>query len=525
MRRLRFSLVVGALALGIGAALVSSEAGALGFAIADVVVGWVLVGCGVVATQRRGGGRVAVLLAATGLAWLAGSVVPEALYLHRGPLVHLLLSYPSGRLARGPAQAVVAAAYLDGAIEPIGHNAVVTLLLFAATLTVAVTGYVGAVGPRRRARAISTAGTAAVVGVLGLGAVSQLAGWGGDAAILVGYECALVAIALGLLADLRRDWSQAAVTGLVVDLGENWEPLTLCGRLARALGDPSLELGYWLGPGQGYTEEGGRPLALPDRSSGRMVTSVEAEGERVAVLVHDRSVLDDPKLVETVAAATRLAVTNVRLEAEVLAHVEQLAASRRRIVEVADAQRRRLQNELSDGAERRLAAVGSHVAALADVVEGRRATELLLEVEGQLQAAAAELRERARGIHPTALTAGGLGAALPQLVGRAGLPVELRVDGARYPGPVEAAGYFVCAEGLTNVAKYAAASAVRIEVRRQGRGLAVAITDNGVGGADPERGSGLRGLADRVEALGGQLTVTSSRGEGTRLVAEIPATL
>jgi signal transduction histidine kinase len=499
MRRLRLSLVVAALALGIGAEWVSYRPGELDFALADLVVAWTLVGCGVVAAERRGGERVAGLMAATGLTWLAGSVVPEALYLHRGPLVHLLLAYPTGRLSGRPAQAVVAFAYLDGAIEPLGQDAVITLLLFAAMLAVAVTGYLGDAGPRRRARALSTAGTVAVGAVLGLGGVSELAGWGGDAAILVAYECVLVTVALGLLAGLRRDWSQAAVTGLVVDLGEIWESVTLRGRLARALGDPTLQLGYWLGPEQGYTE-----------------------GDRVAVLVHDRSVLDDPKLVEAVATATKLAVTNVRLEAEVLAHVERLAASRRRIVEAADAQRQQLQAELSNGAERRLAAVASHVAALGDVVEGERASTLLVEVEGQLHAAAAELRELARGIHPIALTAGGLGAALPQLADRAGLPVELRVDRNRYPGPVEAAGYFVCAEALANVAKYAAASTVRIEVRRDGPGLTVAITDDGVGGADPDRGSGLRGLADRVEALGGHLSVNSPRGKGTRLLAEIP---
>jgi signal transduction histidine kinase len=522
MRRLRLLLVAAALALGIGAEWVSYEAGELDFALADLIVGWVLVGCGVVAAERRGGERVALLMAATGLTWLAGSVVPGALYLHRGPLVHLLLAYPTGRLSRRPAQAVVAAAYLDGVIEPLGHDAVVTLLLFAATLAVAVTGYLGDVGPQRHARAISTAGTTAVVILLGLARVSQLAGWGADAAILIAYECVLVAGAFGLLAGLRRDWSGAAVTGLVVDLGGTWEPVTLRGRLARALGDPTLQLGYWLGPGRGYTEEDGRPLALPARAGGRAVTSVEAEGEPVAVLVHDRSVLDDPKLVEAVAAATRLAVTNVRLQAEVVAHVERLAASRRRIVEAADAQRERLQVELSEGAERRLAAVASHVAALADVVEGPRAAGLLVDVEGQLRAAAGELRELARGIHPIALTAGGLGAALPQLADRASLPVELRVDRSRYPGPVEAAGYFVCAEGLTNVTKYAAASTVRIEVRRDGPALAVAITDDGVGGADPEEGSGLRGLAARVEALNGHVDVDSPPARGTRITAEIP---
>ena len=136
------------------------------------------------------------------------------------------------------------------------------------------------------------------------------------------------------------------------------------------------------------------------------------------MLVHDRTVLEDPELVEAVAAATRLALTNVRLQAEVVARAEQLAASRRRIVEAADAQRRRLQQELSDGAERRLAAVAAEVEALAPGVGEGRAGELLADVERQLEAARAELRELARGIHPAALTEGGLGAALPELASR-----------------------------------------------------------------------------------------------------------
>ena len=233
--------------------------------------------------------------------------------------------------------------------------------------------------------------------------------------------------------------------------------------------------------------------------------------------------LEDAELVEAVAAATRLALTNVRLQAEVVARAEQLAASRRRIVEAADAQRRRLQRELSDGAERRLAAVAAEVEALAPGVGEGRAAELLADVERQLEAAREELRELARGIHPAALTEGGLGAALPELASRSSVPVELRADAGRAPAPVEAAAYFVCAEALTNVAKYARAARVTIEARREPGRLVVAIADDGAGGADPARGSGLRGLADRVEALGGRLSVESPPGAGTRLEAELPA--
>ena len=241
------------------------------------------------------------------------------------------------------------------------------------------------------------------------------------------------------------------------------------------------------------------------------------------MLVHDAAVLDDPALVEAIAAATRIAVSNVRLEAEVQVRVDQLAASRRRVVEAADEQRRRLQSELHDGAEQRLAAVSAHVDALAKEVEEPQARDLMRDVEEQLASARAELSELARGIHPPALTAGGLAAALPELGRRAPLAVEVSVDGARCAAAVEAAAYFVCAEALANIAKHAQASRVSVSVKRDEARLWLAVADDGVGGADPGRGSGLRGLADRVEALGGSLAVDSPRGAGTRLVAEIPA--
>ena len=522
MRRSRVALILAGLAVGIGSEWASYETGELDAAVADLVAGWALLGCGLVAWKRRPESRVGALMVAVGFAWFLGGFLPAALYLHRGPLVHLLLSYPSGRLRRRTDRLVVAAAYVDGAIEPLARSPVATLVLCAAIMFATCDSYLRATGPRRRARVVPSVGAAGVVLVLGFGAVARLAGLDAAEPTLLAYEAVLTAIAGGLLADLLRGrWSQAAVTGLVVDLGDLSEPVTLRDRLARALGDPSLQLGYWLG--DRYVDEQGRPFSLPGTAAGRAVTPVADGGERVAVLVHDAAVLDDPALVDGIAAATRIAVSNVRLRAEVQSGVDQLAASRRRVVEAADAQRRRLQSELHEGAERRLAAVTAHVDALSKEVEEPQARDLMRDVEEQLATARTELSELARGIHPPALTAGGLAAALPELARRAPLPVEVSVDGARYPAPVEAAAYFVCAEALANIAKHAQASRVTVSAKRDDARLWLAVSDDGVGGADPGRGSGLRGLADRVEALGGSLAVDSPRGAGTRLVAEIPA--
>ena len=521
MGRLRVALGVGGVALGVTAELVSYRSGEVGSAVADLAVGWALIGSGLVAWERRAT-PFGPLMVVAGAAWFLGSFATGALYLHRGPLVHALLSYPSGRLRRS-ARAVVIAAYVDGAIEPLGRSATVTLVLCAATSVAALDGWGAAVGPNRRARAGACAGAVVIALVLGLGAAGRLLGWGTDSATLWAYESVLVVVAAGLTADLLAGrWSQGAVTGLVVDLGGQWEPVTLRDKLARALGDSSLELGYWLDDQRGYVDEAGRPFALPVAGAERAVTPIESDGRPVAVLVHDRAVLDQPALVEAVAAAARIAVANVRLQAQVRVRVDELAASRRRILEATDAQRRQLERHLHHGAQRRLAAVSAHVAWLAQDVGEGRPRQLVDDVQRQLAAARSELDDLANGIHPAALTSGGLAAALPELAARAPIPVTLQVPDARFRAAIEVAAYFVCAEALTNIAKYAAASRASVDVQDRGGRVVVVVVDDGLGGADASHGSGLRGLADRVEALGGGLRVESPRGRGTRLVAEIP---
>jgi signal transduction histidine kinase len=529
---LRVALVCAGLALGLAAelvsyrpsALVSYRPGELDRAIADLLTGWVLIGCGLLAAQRRPQSRVGLLLAASGALWFLGSIVSPALYLHRGPLVHALLSFPTGRLSGRARRVVVGIAYVASAIQPVARSAVATLVLCALVAAIAVQRWLGETGAPRRARAGAAAGALAICVTLAFGAVGRLSGWNVNGFALWAYEIALATVALGLVTDLlRRRWSQAALTGLVVDLGGVWEPVTLRDRLATALGDRSLQLGYWMDADAGYVDETGRALVLPAGTSERTVTPIEHNGEHIAVLVHDPTVLQDRPLVESAAEATRIAVANVRLQTQVQVRVQQVAASRRRIVEAADAQRGQLARELHDGAEQRLDAVCEQVAALAPEAADAEARELLADVESQLDAARAELRELARGIRPATLTGGGLAAALPELAARASVPVDVRVQAGRLPAAVEAAAYFVCGEALANIAKYAGAARVSIDVLvRDGR-VVVTVADDGDGGADPSRGSGLRGIADRVEALGGALVVDSPPGRGTRLVAELPA--
>jgi signal transduction histidine kinase len=306
----------------------------------------------------------------------------------------------------------------------------------------------------------------------------------------------------------------------VVDLADRHEPQALRAAIARAVGDPALAIAYRVG--EQWVDEAGQPMLLPteDRAT-REVTVVEDSGTPVAALVHDPAALRDESLARSVAAAVRLAVANVRLQADVGARVREVADSRRRLVEAGDAERRHLREQLRAGAERDLGEVAISLAALAADREGETAVALVA-LAAELDAARADLARFAQGVHPRALTERGLRAALVELAAQSAVPVVLTVPHRRFPAAQEAAAFFVCSEGLANVAKYAGASRVRIEVAATGMRLQVRVADDGAGGADPARGSGLRGLADRVEALGGALAVSSPPGAGTRLQADLP---
>jgi signal transduction histidine kinase len=252
---------------------------------------------------------------------------------------------------------------------------------------------------------------------------------------------------------------------------------------------------------------------------------VRHEGATVAALVHDKRLKEQPELLETVSAAAALALENQRLDAALRARVEELRTSRARIVEASYAARRRLERDLHDGAQQRLVALALdlRLARTKFDADPAAAAELLDASIAELAQATDELRELARGIHPAVLTDRGLGAALDALATRAPLPVELgSVPEERLPEPVETAAYFVVAEALTNVAKYAEATHAEVSVERANGTLRVEVRDDGVGGADPAAGTGLRGLADRIAALDGKLDVTSPSGSGTVVRAEVP---
>jgi signal transduction histidine kinase len=318
--------------------------------------------------------------------------------------------------------------------------------------------------------------------------------------------------------------ARLAVGPAIVSLGAEAARGNVVDALRTALRDPSLEVAYWVPEYKTYADLDGRALELP-QSADRATTLIDREdGTHVAALVHDISLRDEPELLDAVVAAAGFALENDRLHAELRARLEELKGSRARIVEATQAERQRLERDLHDGAQQRLVALSLELGLLEERFDDDPEAKIALDqTRREVAESLRELRELARGIHPAVVTGHGLAVALKTLAARAPLPVRLRVDlHGRLPERQEVAAYYVVSESLTNVAKYARATSAAVEVRHADGRLLVEIVDDGVGGADTRRGSGLRGLADRVEALGGRLRVWSPAGGGTRVEAEIP---
>jgi signal transduction histidine kinase len=345
--------------------------------------------------------------------------------------------------------------------------------------------------------------------------------------ILWAQDFAVVWFPIGfLIGFLRIYMTRSAIANLVVELGETPTPMQLQTALANALGDPTLTVAYWSASVGEYVGPAGERAVLPREDSGRAVTQLERDGVLLAAIIHDPALLDDPGLVASVASAMRLAVENERLQTQVERQLEEVRASRARIVEAGDTERKRLERDLHDGAQQRLVSL-TLALRLARQRAGPDADPTVIasleQASEDARQALAELRELARGIHPAILTDSGLDAAAESLADRSDVPAVLEsATGERYSPVVERTAYFVVSEALANINKYARATRAMIQLGREGDTLTVQVSDDGVGGADPARGSGLRGLADRLSAVDGSLEVDSPPGGGTKLVARIP---
>jgi signal transduction histidine kinase len=335
-----------------------------------------------------------------------------------------------------------------------------------------------------------------------------------------------LAVPCAYLVGLLSSWLASVHVADLVREVDRVPPNELQAALARAVGDPSLEVAFWLPERGVYADAEGQRVELPGEGSGRGVTALEHDGEPLAALVHDMSLLDDPELIEAAGAAARLALENARLQAELKAQLARVEESRARIVAAGDEQRRRIERDIHDGAQQRLVALALELRAAQKRLGGEVPPELedvLSDAVDELQRAVGELRELARGVHPAILTEDGLGAALESLADRTPLPVTIiAAPEGRLPAPIEGAAYFVACEALANAVKHAGATAISIRAEQRNGSLVVEVADDGVGGAVMSDGSGLRGLADRVDAHGGRLRVDSPPGGGTRVIGELP---
>ena len=466
--------------------------------------------------------------------------------------LHLFLAYPSGRLA-GQAERVVV---IIGYVAAVGLQVVILMLggfndlhlLTVVTrqaaaeavqnvqlLTLSAVALIGVVLLWRRWRSLPLwqrrLPTQIAIHCFSLSLVMLAALLIAGTFQLPGFEIirlatfavaglAPLAFLAGLL-DARL--AKAGVGELLVQLQANPAP-DLRELLAQALRDPTLALIYWLPQYGSWADQDGNPATLPESDSGRQVTLVKQDGEQVAALVYDATLGDEPELVEAVTAAAAMAIENGRLEAELRARLQDLSGSRTRVVEAQQNERRRLERNLHDGAQQRLVALALELGMLAEQADSDPTTQTRLKrARSEVAQSLDELRDVARGLHPAVVSGHGLAIALESLVAVTPLEVQLKTDGLpRLPEHLEVAAYYVVSESLTNAAKHAQASQVTVDVGVAGNTLIAEIVDNGSGGADSERGTGLRGLADRVEALNGRLQIWSAAGKGTRVRAELP---
>ena len=543
------------------------------WAALTLFVGWGFVGAGLVAWWGQPENRTGRLMVFTGYLWFVGSLqgfedpwvysiasVFGAAFL--GAAIHLLLAFPTGQLATRRERRVVIGTYfvctvllLPGALfstpedydcTDCPENKLLVLhepavasisMVVVALLAIYVLAYTARVllgrwrvaGPRWRAGRPVLAAGLVLIFMLSISLLGQLAGFEGagiEAATVIGLAAfGLVPyIVLTALARVRFDRG-GALSDLLAHLAETPGPGELRDALASALGDPGLMLAYPLPGSDRYVDAGGAHVRLPGASSGLVVNHVEHDGERVAAIVHDPSRVKDAQLARTVGRAAALALANERLEAQLRAKVDELRDSRMRLIEVGMAERRGLERNLHDGAQQRLIslALSMRMAKKKLRADPDGAEQLLDGAAGELDLALMELRELARGIHPAVLSDRGLPAALDSLAGRSPVPVRVaRAPSDRLPEPVELAAYYVVSEALANVAKYSEASQATVQVARANGHVLVEVIDDGIGGADPGRGTGLRGLADRLRALEGRLDVHSIPGHGTIVKASIP---
>ena len=539
------------------------------YVITPTLVLLAYLGVGLIAWQRHPAERIGLLFTIVGYAWFLPALtrlhypLPFTIgyltgSLYQASLAHLALAWPYGRLRSRLDMAVVAGSYAWN----VGNNLVQMLFWNPRTNGCGVACPANLLLVDSSARLYSTVGTvASFFGIFVTAAVVALVGWhwwsargyarramtrliwvalpiGAYVIILetpsnLGLSNLLVygfgpliliaapaAYAIGMV---RAQLARRAVGAALVDLEPGPPPGRLRDALAAALGDPALQLAFRVAGHGRYLDTSDQAVDPAQLPAGRMLTALDPAGD--TVLIHHEELRHEPDLVRVTVTAACLALEHSRLQAEVQAQLEQVRASRARIVQAGDAERRRLERDLHDGAQQRLVTLSLALGMARSRAAGAD-PELVSLIESagkEAQEALVELRELARGIHPAVLTETGLAGAIQALAERSPVATTITaVPPGRFPAAIEATAYFVVSEALANVAKHALAGSAQVTIRQLPGRLMVQVSDDGAGGARPEGGSGLRGLADRVASVGGVLRVDSRPGCGTHLEADIP---
>jgi signal transduction histidine kinase len=519
---------------------------------------------GLIAWQRRPESRFGPLMIAAGFATSLSSLasasaalpftVGQAMDLMPfAVFFHVYLSFPSGRLPGTPERWIVGMAYVvalglelvglalggyrpDNVLAIVAEPDLAMSLLDFQLMTLAalaLASIVVLVYRRRRSGPPLRRSTALLVDsflialALTIGLLVMGAFFIGEAFLAV-QRATFFAIGLApiafLIAMLDARLARSSVGDLIVALSSDPAPGELREPIARALNDPSLELAYWLPQFRSWADSDGQPVRLPREEEDRATTLIDRDGEHVAALVHDPSLKQEPELLDSVSAAAAIALENGRLQAELKARLDELEGSRVRVIEASQEERKRLERNLHDGAQQRLIALSLELGRLGNSLgDDPEAKARIDRARAEVATSLTELRDVARGLHPAVLSGHGLAVALESLATTSGVPVELNVElDGRLDEPVEVTAFYVVSESLANVAKHAQARSASVEVARLDGHLVIEVIDDGVGGADTEDGTGLRGLADRVEALGGRLRIWTPQGGGTRVRAELP---
>jgi signal transduction histidine kinase len=539
------------------------------YIVTTALVGFAYLATGLVAWRRRPAERIGLLFLVAGFLWYLPQIsrfrssVPftfgNALDLmYQAALAHLALAWPSGYLTSKRQRALVILVYVWDAAnnlfatlfwDPITNgcspSCPANIILVdrsnrAYNDIEVVTGAIGfplsvlvmavIIHNWRSTHGYSRRQMVPLVWVVGPVVAFILLGDAGavglNVANIVQYGIAPLVLLLPPIALLvtltRARLARGALGAAFAALEPGPPPERLRATLASALGDPTLQLAFRQPAGH-YLDDSGTTLDIEELRTRRVVSKLDAAGD--AVLVLDRGLRSEPQLVKVATNVASLALQHAWLQAEVKAQLEQVRASRARIVEAGDTARRHLERDLHDGAQQRLVTLSLALGMARDRAAGTdpNLESLLESAAKEAKEALVELRELARGIHPAVLTETGLKGALQALVERSPVQTALAsVPDERYPPTVEATAYFVVSEALANVAKHAGAGHASVTLTRSERTLVVEVSDSGVGGARIENGSGLRGLTDRLATVSGWLQIDSPQGAGTRIRAEIP---